>query len=519
MVETKVSQYIELNKHKDLGLVVTPPKTAEYIISHLSPFMDDEIILDPCVGPGIFIKKLLDANVNSKQIHTFDINSDYEKNMKLLGVAFKEQDYLLNYTPLLNNQYDVILGNPPYLNKASSYIRKNKKNLQKFFGKINAHETYSMFIVTSIWRLKNGGRLGFITSDSFLTLRTHTKLRKFILNTCKINEILLPPKSLFDNQNVSTSPVIIFLTKCAGKENQTNREKNLMRMIPRLQNEDDYWKPKIIHEFEQRNYNLLPFNLFFIDVEKEIIDLFKNSSRLENHIKGNIGMHTHNNLKYIAAVEGTELAELFKKRNEKVSEQNKKHKIISNEDLQKDKWKPYLKRGGADQYFRPIMEALDWDSNSIPIYDIPRNVSFEEEGIVISGVSSRLAARYMPAGCYWDSNKAIGFSIKDESISIEYALGLLNSSLYNYLAKGIINNTSSIQLTGIHALPYISPDNETKVSVEKLVKEIIKSMKLDLEFDYVEHQKSIDNIIFKYYSQKLNITQELKQKLDNIYSI
>ena len=100
-----------------------------------------------------------------------------------------------------------------------------------------------------------------------------------------------------------------------------------------------------------------------------------------------------------------------------------------------------MKRGGADQYYRPIIEALDWSEESKKVYDIPKNVPFEQEGIVISGVSSILAARYMPRGCYWDSNKAIGFIIKKKSVSIPYVLGLLNSSLYNYLAKGIINNT------------------------------------------------------------------------------
>jgi len=476
-------------------------------------------ILDPCVGPGIFVRNLIEIGIKKTQIYAYDINSDYKTDLEELGVNFKAIDTLLGLYPDSYKEFDFIVGNPPYLNKSSSYIRNNKSKLRKIYGKINAHETYSMFLVNSIWRLKDGGKLGFITSDSFLTLNTHTKLRKFILSNCKIEEILLPPKNLFDNQNVSTSPAIIILTKCSGKNNRRNRENNQMKIIPRVKMETDYLNPKKTHIFEQRNYNLLPFSIFYIDVEKEVIQLFKNTSRLENHIKGNIGMHTHNNLKYIAAVEGTELAELFKKRNQKVSVPNKKHKIISEIDLQTNKWKPYLKRGGANQYFRPIMEALDWDSKSIPIYDIPKNVPFEEEGIVISGVSSRLAARYMPAGCYWDSNKAIGFTLKDESISIEYALGLLNSSLYNYLAKGIINNTSSIQLTGIHALPYISPDNETKVSVEKLVNEIIEKMKIDLKYDYSNHQKSIDNIIFKSYSQKFNFPQELKQKLKKKYSI
>lgn len=521
MVELKKKEKIELNNYKDLGLVTTPPKTAEYIISRLLP-LENKKILDPCVGPGIFIKKLLEAGVRGSQIQAFDINSDYKNQIEAMGVNFKKQDYLLSFSAFNNNEFDTIIGNPPYLNKASQYVRKNKSKLQKIYGKINAHETYSMFIVSSIRKLKNGGKMGFITSDSFLTLRTHAKLRKFILDNCLIKEILLAPKNLFDSQNVSTSPAILILQKCPGIKNEEIRQENMMRIIPRISSEEDYINLKDVQEIKQKKYDLLPFNLFFSNVEEEIIELFEKASRLEKYIKGYIGMHTHDNLKYIAAVEGTELADIFKRRNKKIIDDEKKYKIISEANLQSGAWKPYLKRGGGTQYYRPLMEALDWDEDSIPIYDIPQNVPFEEEGIVISGVSSRLAVRYMPKGCYWDSNKNIGFifpSVNNIKISIEYALGLLNSSLYNYLAKGIINNTNSMQISGIHALPFIPPDNGTKEKVEQIVQKIMENKKKNLNYDYKNDQKIIDEVIFLFYSKKFNFPRQLKKKLDNKFSI
>ena len=498
---------------------MTPPKTAEYIISRLGDIKNNQKILDPCVGPGIFIKKLIEFGVAKKQIFTYDINSSFRSEIEPLEVSFKAHDTLIALYPDSYNEFDFIIGNPPYLNKASAYVRKNKLKLRKIYGKINAHETYAMFIVNSIWRLKEGGKLGFITSDSFLTLSTHKKLRKFILNNCIINEILLAPKNLFYDQKVSTSPVIVILTKCSGQKNKKIRENNDIRIIPRVNNEDDYQSPSHVNELSQIKYNSLPFNIFYTDVDEEVIELFEKAPKLEEFLKGFIGMHTHDNRKYIAAIEGTELAEVFKNRNIKNNDSSKKFKIIERKVFEIGKWKPYLKRGGADQYYRPIMEALDWSEESIKIYDIPKNVPFEEEGIIISGVSSRLAARYMPWGCYWDSNKAIGFIKKKKSISIIYMLGLLNSSLYNYLAKGIINNTSSIQITGVHALPFIEPENEIKEKVEIIVKSIIKNKEKNLKYDYIKEQKVIDDVIFSFYAQKFKFPNNLKQKLDNEYSI
>jgi len=502
----------------NLGLVLTPENTANYIISKLGKIRKGEKVLDPCVGPGVFIKILLKKGIKPQQISSYDIDDSFRKDIEALGVRFTTKDTLLEISEKDYNKFDYIIGNPPYLNKSSEYIKKNKKNLKKIYGHINSHESYAMFMINSIWRLKEGGKLVLITSDSYLTLRTHTKLRRFILESCKIKEILLAPQTLFQDQEVSTSTCIITLEKFKNAEKKKIRQENTIKIIPRIEEEFEYENPSKINYIQQKKYEKLPFNIFAVDIEDEIIDLFEQAPKLKTYLKGYIGMHTHDNRRFIAAIEGTELSKIFKKRNKNIDNEKKKYKIITKEELNSEKWRSYLKRGGKDQYYRPIMEALRWDEESIQIYDIPINAPFEKEGIVISGVSSRLAARYMPPGCYWDSNKAIGFIIINNLISINYALGLLNSSLYNYLAKGIINNTNSIQLTGLHSLPIIIPNNATKKKVENLVRHILQQKKSNLKYDYSTEQRKIDQLIFETYSDKFDFPSSLKSKLDTKFS-
>jgi len=98
-------------------------------------------------------------------------------------------------------------------------------------------------------------------------------------------------------------------------------------------------------------------------------------------------------------------------------------------------------------------------------------------------------------------------------------LGLLNSSLYNYLAKGIINNTNSIQITGINALPFIAPDNETREKIEQCVNVIIERKKFVKNYSYIEEQKRIDIIIFNFYKKRFQISESLKKKLEFEYSV
>jgi hypothetical protein len=286
-----------------------------------------------------------------------------------------------------------------------------------------------------------------------------------------------------------------------------------------VKNEEEYKKPNNTLTHLQKSYQSLPFNIFYTDIEPQVITFFETAPKIVNYMKGYIGMHTHNNRKYIAAIEGTELAKIFYKRNLKIREPENQYRIISRDYIKDKVWRPYLKRGGAEQYYRPIMEALDWRENAKKIYDIPDNVPFEREGLVISGVSSRLAVRYMPKGCYWDSNKAIGCIVLNRNISIGYLLGLLNSSLYNYLAKGIINNTNSIQLSGIHALPFIVPDFETKSLVENYVERIFEQLKNNSHYSYESEQRFIDNLIFNLHKKEFDFPEALKEKLDKYFSI
>jgi len=203
-------------------------------------------------------------------------------------------------------------------------------------------------------------------------------------------------------------------------------------------------------------------------------------------------MHTHNNRRFIAAIQGTKLAGKFSRQGRTVIPR----RFITC----KGQWRPYLKKGGEEQYYREIEEAIDWSPEAIAQYDIPKKGDkFLQEGIIISGVSRRLAARYMPPGCLWDSNKAIGFVARGKEVSLWYLLGLLNSSLYNFLIKGVLNTTNCLQIGDIRRLPFKYPSIQQKSIIESLVKGIIDSLKENHGYDYSQEQAQIDEVIFELY--------------------
>ena len=213
------------------------------------------------------------------------LNQNSRALLRGMGVSFRVQDTLLNLGPKDYDEFDFILLDPPLLSENSEYFQKNKSLFIRLYDKINSYNTYSMFIVNSLWRLKNGGKLAIITSDVILNMGIHEDLRNFILNNCKIEEILLAPLNLFKKQNLRIESVILILKKVLGTDNKNNREENVVRFIPRVKNEFEYLNPNMIKEIIQHRFRRNESNSFLLPsdefddpngIKRRLIELIRN---------------------------------------------------------------------------------------------------------------------------------------------------------------------------------------------------------------------------------------------------
>jgi hypothetical protein len=146
-----------------------------------------------------------------------------------------EEDYY--HLPLFNikninamtidksEQFDIIVGNPPYL-----FIRDIPKVQRQIIKNMNfktgqgQYDYFQIFIELGIKLLKNKGQLGYIVPDSLLALSNRSILRKFIFDTTKIKEIYHSGPQ-FEDPVVSN--IIIILEK---EPNIEEREKNRIKV-------------------------------------------------------------------------------------------------------------------------------------------------------------------------------------------------------------------------------------------------------------------------------------------------
>lgn len=174
--------------------------------------------------------------------------------------------------------FDVVIGNPPYVSFGLRGVEKANKNEDSFLRNMYQSSeyklsTYSLFLEKGIQLLKVDGYLGFILPDSFLLGRYFSKIRRLILDSCSIREILMFANDFWVGGTVGR-PVIIILRKENPKDNEVRVK--LCRSIGVSSFE-------IIQSFSYgqgyfENVKFNRFRLFFDDTSKKMAEKIESIS-------------------------------------------------------------------------------------------------------------------------------------------------------------------------------------------------------------------------------------------------
>jgi hypothetical protein len=283
--------------HK-LGAFYTPHGDVEYMVSRLNLHRDSKV-LDPCMGSGHFLAELYERltalhreegfadadayrQIVGGQLFGGDIDTFatslaairlffldehstgvkpqlYVHDMLLHSPArpqrelFSEAERAVVVDPEVDDpagideiEFDAVVGNPPYGARKPKYKEAIYGRLygtsekERRAGSIGTgdHDTYGMFFANGIERLKEGGRLCLISNDSFRSLTTYAPLRRYILDRCKIIEILLTDTKHFAGVSFQFAGMAITtLEKCSDAEARRTHE---MRLVDYVRDPKDF---------------------------------------------------------------------------------------------------------------------------------------------------------------------------------------------------------------------------------------------------------------------------------------
>ncbi len=158
-------------------------------------------------------------------IYFSEIIKDYPNHTVEFGKIFNDSFTLKTNSILgtlrdpIENQYDLILTNPPYVTSGSSNLKEeiNKDNELKKYYKINAIGVEGLFMEWIIRALKPNGKAFIVVPDGIFNRQNDRNLREFIKSECYIDGIISLPLNTFFTTNKKT--YILCITK---KNNKTD---------------------------------------------------------------------------------------------------------------------------------------------------------------------------------------------------------------------------------------------------------------------------------------------------------
>lgn len=205
-----------VDKKKQNGEVFTPQGLADFLANRMLPYLNKKTTLricDPSCGDGALLcaiaKALTGSNTHSFTLFGSDKDDAYLKEAELTlkglypacKMSFEVKDFVEERVNSLfgsNERYEAIIGNPPYV-RTQALGNDKAQALAKSYGLNGRVDLYYPFLINMTDSLEDGGILGVITSNRYISTKSGESIRQYLLEHYDVLEIIdLGDTKLFD---------------------------------------------------------------------------------------------------------------------------------------------------------------------------------------------------------------------------------------------------------------------------------------------------------------------------------
>lgn len=247
LIKSVLEEMVSLHERGKNGVVFTPEYIANYILAQTipSPCSKNYRLIDPACGSGSFLLPAAEQlhrisgkpmrEIISNHLYGIDIRADQTRRIKLLltllslqvdksaeGLEFHlaTADSLdCDWTQLFGcSDFDSIVGNPPYLN-THAISKQESERLKKGFHttRRGTFNLFYAFIEQSLHFLSEGGAVGFIIPNNYLSISSAQELRKLLGERRAVSKVIDFGENLVF-EPIHTYSSLLFLNK---QKNQT----------------------------------------------------------------------------------------------------------------------------------------------------------------------------------------------------------------------------------------------------------------------------------------------------------
>ena len=194
--ELEYTSHVGIEHRKKFAQFFTPTKIADFMAAWVLNNRCNEVdILEPAFGLGAFTKALCKIRSNIR-IDGYDVDKaiyTYAKDIFEKGevpVSLYNEDYL---TASWTTKYDGIICNPPYLkfhdyDNATLVPLVNNKLGIRLNGFTNI---YTLFLLKSVYQLREKGRLAYIIPSEFLNSDYGVEVKRTLLRSGVLRHVIV----------------------------------------------------------------------------------------------------------------------------------------------------------------------------------------------------------------------------------------------------------------------------------------------------------------------------------------
>ncbi|MDI6733365.1 MAG: N-6 DNA methylase, partial [Planctomycetota bacterium] len=550
---------------RQLGQFLTPTNIAQKIVEDLR-FTKDDKVLEPSMGKGSFIIPLIEKFLNlysgtiQKRLDQILKNNIYgvELDKKLfiqclnniknkwgylppqhnfICADFFRCDFLLGKNR--DNQKDFnqltipftyIIGNPPFGGTIDAAIQDELDYRYGFRnGEKIKKETYSFFIVKSIDMLTKGGKLVFICSDTFLTIKTMRGLRRFLM--CQ-GEVKITDLEHFSDE--TTYPMVVLNFVKSGYTDsilvngkRISRDKIEMTGNFSWRVTDDlakYFNGPFLGDYMIASSGMtVGKNEYFVReiingkiIEPYEFQFFDDPITLKKEVsRARLGKLSARRFEEIQSQEAAGVT----RRNVKIIRRQTPLEIkIPHRDY------CYYNKGSNRIIYAHPTHVVYWENNGDAVLTFKKNGNwylngvggqpyFKREGLTWQLIAQNINIRYLPEGYILDSGSPCAFLRRgmphDE---MYFILGWTLTQLCNRILKEVINHTKNIQSKDFERLPYpFWVPNATKQEVITHIKQMVKDAQDDKRFTRNDPEIEWLEEKFTFNQSQVNISTKIIQ--------
>ncbi|GIX04291.1 MAG: hypothetical protein KatS3mg114_0160 [Planctomycetaceae bacterium] len=433
----------------------------------------------------------------------------------------------LRLLELLAQQYDVVVTNPPFLDSRDMNDQL-KRLIDKNYPQAKRN-LYAPFTLRCVELLRSNGRLGIITGQTFMFIKTFEQFRNILAKETVIESLLQFDYGLFEGVRVDTAAYVL------RKEPDEGRRREAIGTYFRLVKEPDaeskhrrfeqalerlrQGEPEpLVFRYRQTDFAAIPGSPWVYWITPGLRKLFETLPKLGDVAQPRQGLATADNFRFLRYwwEVGTERI-AFGCRDAQEALKSRQ------------RWFPYMKGGSFRRWYGNQEYVVNWENDGKEIKNLesasgriasrPQNTDYYfRRGVTYSYLTSgNFSARVSPGGFIFD---VAGSSLFPADIPL--VLAVLNSRFALYGLR-LINPTVNFQVGDLARLPI---PTQSSPRLEALVEQAIELAKQDSRedettWDFVEPPPWPDGLqqVAGRHAQLAEIERQIDEEVYRLYGI